>query len=241
MGISTVAVLDVCVPSSVFLYNNIRKVENGEKARGTVVFAQGAKIVEAVAKYHDNTAKSASEAFNIFGKYADKSKVLDMAGKGVNWATHHVNPLICMASGYKVLTSDDKLQTGISQAGAISGMFLGEGLMKRNMGKVINEENIVKLAEKVKDVKGLKTIAEMVLKGGAGGKVASIVKGIAFVCASMTSYDLGQKLGDSVASRVCADARAELPDISEFIGNDDDDDDDKTKTNPSNQKIDQMV
>ena len=31
MGITPVALLDVCVPSSVFLYNNVRKVENGEK------------------------------------------------------------------------------------------------------------------------------------------------------------------------------------------------------------------
>lgn len=205
MGITPVAVLDVCVPSSVFLYNNIKKVENGEKARGTVVFAQGAKIAEAVAKYHDNTAKNASEAFNIFGKYADKSKILDYAGKGVNWATHNVNPLICMSAAYKTLTSDDKIQTGISQLGALSGMFLGEGLMKRNSGKLINEENVVKLAEKCKNTKGLKSIAEFILKNGHGGKIASIVKGIAFVCASMTSYNIGQSLGDDMVARLYAD------------------------------------
>ena len=74
MGITPVALLDVCVPSSVFLYNNVRKVENGEKARGTVVFAQGAKIAQAVAKYHDDTAKTASEAYNIFGKYYNYEK-----------------------------------------------------------------------------------------------------------------------------------------------------------------------
>lgn len=239
MGIPTVAVLDVCVPSSVFLYNNIKKVENGEKARGTVVFAQGAKIAEAVAKYHDNTAKSASEAFNIFGKYAETNRVLNAAGKGVNWATHNVNPLICVSAAYKTLTSDDKVHTGITQLGAISGMFLGEGLMKQNMGKFINEENVVKLAEKVKDVKGFRTIANAILNGCHGGKVASIIKGVAFVCASMTSYDLGQKLAGGVADRLCTNLERELPDgvESEQEADNDKQDDCAEET----QKIDRMV
>ena len=205
MGITPVALLDVCVPSSVFLYNNVRKVENGEAARGTVVFAQGAKIAQAVAKYHDDTAKTATEAYNIFGKYANKSKILDVAGKGVNWATRNVNPLICASAAYKTVTSDDKVHTGISQVGALSGMFLGEGMMKLHSDKVINEGNLKKLAEKVKDVKGLKGIAAAILESGHGGKIASILKGIAFVTVSMTSYNLGQKLGDDAADRICTD------------------------------------
>ena len=205
MGITPVAVLDVCVPSSVFLYNNIKKVENGEKARGTVVFAQGAKIAQAVAKYHDDTAKNATEAYNIFGKYASKSKVLDYAGKGINWATRNVNPLICASAVYKTLTSDDKVHTGITQVGALSGMFLGEGLMKLYSGKAINEENINKLAEQLKDTKGLGKIANYILKNALGGKIASILKGVAFVTVSMTSYNIGQKFMESTANRICTD------------------------------------
>ena len=239
MGIPTVAVLDVCVPSSVFLYNNIKKVENGEKARGTVVFAQGAKIAEAVAKYHDNTARNASEAYNIFGKYAQKSRVLDLAGKGVNWATHNVNPLICASAAYKTWTSNDKVHTGITQLGAISGMFLGEGLMKQNMGKFINEENVVKFAEKVKGVNGLKTIANAILNGGSAGKIASILKGVAFVCASMTSYDLGQKLASGVADRVCLDMGIER---TAQDGEDGENENGEIEEQvESGQKIDQMV
>lgn len=205
MGITPVALLDVCVPSSVFLYNNVKKVENGEKARGTVVFAQGAKIAQAVAQYHDNTAKGATEAYNIFGKYAKTSKILDYAGKGVNWATHNVNPLICASAAYRTLTSDDKVHTGISQLGAISGMFLGEGLMKLHSDKLINEENVNKLVEQLKKVDGLKGIATAILENGHGGKIASILKGIAFVTVSMTSYNIGQKLADDTADRICTD------------------------------------
>ncbi len=218
MGIPTVEVLEVCVPSTVFLYNNVKKVENGEKARGTVVFAQGAKIAEAIAKYHDSTAKNASEAFNIFGKYAKESKVLDYAGKGVNWATHNVNPLICASGVYKTLTSDDKVHTGITQLGAISGMFLGEGLMKRNMSNVINEQNVTKLAENIKDIKGLGSIAQTLLKNGNSGKAAAIVKGIAFVCASVTSYDIGEKIATKVADNVCKDMGVEKDNETQQAG-----------------------
>lgn len=230
MGITPTALLDVCVPSSVFLYNNIKKVENGETARGTVVFAQGAKIAEAVAKYHSDTAKNATEAFNIFGKYAEKSRALDVAGKGINWATKNVNPLICLSSAYKVATSDDKVHTGITQLGAISGMFLGEGLTKQNMGKLINEENVVKLAEKTKNIEGLKSIANFVLKAGNGSKIASILKGVVFVCASMTSYDLGQKLATNLADRVCTNVGIEATDKT-----------DEETQEGNNSKIDQMV
>lgn len=204
MGFSAISVLDVCVPSSVFLLSNIKKVENGDKSRSTVVFAQGAKIAQAIAKYHNTTAKNASEAFNIFGKYAEKSKVLDTAGKGVNWATRNVNPLICASAVYKTATSDNKVETGISQLGALSGMFLGEGLMKNFSGNYINEENAIKLAEKMKNTKGLGKLGEFLLKSGNCGKVATVAKGVAFVCVSMTSFSLGKKLGDDFAERKCA-------------------------------------
>lgn len=238
MGISPIAVLDVCVPSSVFLYSNIKKVENGDTARGSVVFAQGAKIAEAVAKYHDSTAKNASEAYNIFGKYADKSKVLNTTGKVVNWATHNVNPLICLSAAYKTATADDKVHTGITQVGALSGMFLGEGMMKIYQDNIFNEKNVTKLAEKAKGITGLKSLANFILKSGNGGKVASILKGIAFVCTSMTSYNLGEKLAGNLADRICTDAgieESEKPAEEENTEGKVENNDNTTK------KIDQMV
>ena len=204
MGIPTVEVLEICVPSSVFLYNNVKKVENGETARGSVVFAQGSKIATAVAKYHNQTAKTASEAYNIFGKYAQQSKALEYVGKGVNWATRNVNPLICASAVYKTYKSDDKVHTGITQAGAISGMFLGEGMMKLAQDDIFNAENVTKLAEYCKKIPGLKAISEALLKSGGSGKLAAITKGIAFVTASITSYALGEKLGSECADNVCA-------------------------------------
>ena len=205
MGIPAAELLEICVPSTVFLYNNVKKVENGETARGSVAFAQGSKIASAIAKYHNETAKTATEAYNIFGKYAQSSKILDYAGKGINWATRNVNPLICLSAVYKTAKSDEKVHTGITQAGAISGMFLGEGMMKLAQDGIFNAENATKLFENCKNISGLKSISEFVLKSGCSGKLAAIAKGLAFVTTSITSYAIGEKLGSACADNVCAD------------------------------------
>jgi len=209
MGIST-ELLDVCVPSGIFCYRNFKKAtdksENGEKTRSTVAFAQGAKIIEAITKYNDETAKTAQSAFSIFDKYAKQSKLVDCAGKVVNWATHNVNPLICASGAVKVLTSDDKVHTGITQTGALAGMFLGEGLMKLHLGNFINEQNILQLAEKVKNTPGLKRAAQAVLESTHCGKAAAILKGLAFVCGSITSYNIGEKIGKLEADKICSDS-----------------------------------
>ena len=208
MGIST-QILDVCIPSGIFCYRNFKKAtddsKDGEKARGTVAFAQGAKIVEAITKYNDTTANSAKSAISVFDKYAKQYKAVDYAGKAIKWATHNVNPLICASAGIKVLTADDKVDTGITQLGALSGMFLGEGLMKLHMGKVVNEENVAKFAEKYKDTKGLKKITQYLMKAGTAGKAASILKGLLFVCGSMTAFDIGEKIGKNTSQRLCHD------------------------------------
>ena len=202
MGSPAVTLLEICVPSAWFLRNNIKKVQNGDTARGTVVFAQGAKILEAVKKYHDNSPASATEAYNIFGKYTQKSKVLNYAGKGIDLAAKNVNPLICASAVYKTLTSDDKVGTGITQIGAISGMFVGEGLMKRNMHKVINEKNITTLLSRFSNSKILGKAANFLLNSGGAGKIAAVLKGISFVCVSMASYDLGEKIAKPHADKV---------------------------------------
>ncbi len=204
MGIST-ALLDVCIPSGIFCYRNYKKAENGEKARSTVAFAQGAKIVDAFTRYNDTTINTTNKALSIFNNYAKKYKAVDYAGKAVNWATHNVNPLICIASGVKVLTADDKTRTGISETGALAGMFLGEGLIKHFMPDYINEKNVSRLANKFKNKNFLKGICETLLKSGNSSKAASIAKGLLFVCGSITSYNIGKKIGNNYADRICTD------------------------------------
>lgn len=205
MGIST-QIIEVCVPSGIFCYRNYKKAENGEKARGSVAFAQGAKIVEAITKYNDSTAKTANEALNIYKKYAEKSKIVDYAGKSVNWATHNVNTLICLSGAIKVLNSDDKVHTGITEGGALAGMFTGEGLMKLGLDKIYNAQNVETLASKLKNVPGLTKLMTKIAEGKGSSKIAALAKVLTFVCGSLMSYNVGKVLGENAADRLCTDA-----------------------------------
>ncbi len=201
MGISA-PLLEVCVPSGIFCWRNIQKVENGEKARGTVAFAQGAKIAEAVSKYDGTVGKRTADAINFYNKCAEKSKILDYTGKAVKWATKNVNPLICASSVVKVGLSDDKPNAIVTETGALAGMFAGEGLMKAEMGKLINPENITKVAQKMENTKPLKSVAKYLLKAGNASNASAVIKGIAFVCGSIASYSVGQKLGEKYSEKV---------------------------------------
>lgn len=203
MSVST-ALLEVCVPSGIFCYRNIKKVENGEPQRGTVAFAQGAKIVQALANYNETTAKTAGNAMSIFNEYAKKYKPVDYAGKAVKWATKNVNPLICASSVIKTATAEDKVGTGITEAGALAGMFAGEGLLKLHMDKFINAENVSKAAGLADKAKWLKPLAKFMNKAGNNSKIAAVIKGIVFVCGSMGSYSLGQQLADHYSDKVKA-------------------------------------
>lgn len=214
MGIST-PLLEVCVPSGIFCWRNIQKFENGDTGRGTVAFAQGAKIAEAITKYDDTVGKTATEAINIFNKYAENSKVLDYTGKAVKWATKNVNPLICASSVLKVGLSDDKPKAAVIETGAIAGMFAGEGLMKAEMGKLINGSNIEKAASKIGKVKVFKPLSEALLKAGNSSKAAAIIKGVTFVCGSMASYSVGQKLGENYAQKITTALGFESPKINQ--------------------------
>lgn len=200
----TASILEVCVPSGIFCWRNIQKFENGEKARGTVAIAQGAKVAQAVSKYNETVAKTASSASNVFRNMAKESKVIDYTGKAVKWATKNVNPLICASGVVKVAVSDDKVGTAITETGALAGMFAGEGIAKRVLPLVFNEKNITTVAKSMGKTKFLKPISEFLLKSGNSSKAAAILKGIAFVCASIASYNVGRKLAEPYAGRVKA-------------------------------------
>lgn len=214
MSIST-ALLEVCVPSSIFCYRNIQKVENGEPQRGTVAFAQGAKIVQACANYNDATSKTTQKYLDVFNEYAKKYKPVDYAGKVVKWATKNVNPLICASSVIKTATAEDKLGTGITEAGALAGMFAGEGLMKLHLDKIINADNVTKVAKEAEKVSWLKPVSEFLAKSGNSSKLAAILKGVLFVCGSMGSYSIGQELAEKYSDKVKASLGVKTPKIDQ--------------------------
>ena len=205
MGVTT-ALLDICVPSGIFCYRNYKKTENGELGRAPVFVFQGAKVFAALGKavnqYDNAFAKTATETAAEWSKYSRNYKAVDYINKGVKWGMSNINPLICAASAYKMVTSDDKLHTGIVEVGSLSGMFAGEGWMKENLGNFINEQSVTKLAQTAEQ-KGLGNISKYILKSGNAGKIASILKGVIFVTGSIASSTLGAELGKFTADKMC--------------------------------------
>ncbi|MBO5435486.1 hypothetical protein J6A31_06815, partial [bacterium] len=114
----------------------------------------------------------------------------------------NVNPLICASGVLKVAMSDDKIHDGIVETTALIGMFAGEALMKDNFNNFFNEQTFKNIAKKSADKGILTKFSELVQKSKYTGKVASVMKGIAFVLGSIGSYSLAQKAGEKYAEDV---------------------------------------
>lgn len=158
------------VSSAIFAYRNVGKTEKGEYGRAPVAVAQGLNVLNEVARYNKALAKGTDAAISVFDDLAKRSKVVDYGVKAVKWGTNNVNPLICASGVLKVAMSDNKQEAAVNEIAALSTMFAGESLAKSAIPKIL---------EKVK----------------LTGKIGNIVKGIAFVCASIASYSAGEYIG----------------------------------------------
>jgi hypothetical protein len=175
------------ISSIVFAGRNIEKCKNGDVGRAGVAAAQGACVTTAGAANLArvlNETKGGKQILNsVFGAKALKvgseiSKLDKFAGK----ASGLVNPLIVGSSVVKTLRSEDKITTGITEAGAISMMFAGEGLMKALYDPIIGNKIAAALPK----------------------PLAVLIRAGAFVAASITAYDVGKKLSAGLAKEAKA-------------------------------------
>lgn len=190
------------IASSYFAVRNVDKTQNGEVGRSTVALGQAAGLVEDTAKGNSIFSGTARSIVSGCSNLAKENKAFKYAGKAVKFAADNVNPLICASSVVKTAMSDDKVGTGITEIGAISAMFAGEGLVKQNYDKAINSNTCKNLVKKASKTKCLKPVFEYLEKHQLKGKAGNIIKGVVFVGASMSSYALGQNLGEDIAKRV---------------------------------------
>ncbi|MDR1168488.1 MAG: hypothetical protein LBK53_06350 [Heliobacteriaceae bacterium] len=183
------------IASIIFAGRNYDKTKSGEVGRAPVFLFQTAKVVDAALKYDSKIAKN---AVSVFNRLAGQSKVLDYTGKALKWGMNNINPLICASGGLKTLMSDDKLTTGITETGALATMFAGEAVMKC----IVNSSAVKNSIQKASKLKLLKPLFNFIKKGKFGGKAAAILKGAAFVAASVSAYSLGHYLASDVAKEI---------------------------------------
>lgn len=193
------------VASGIFAYRNADKTRNGDIGRGAVTVGQTAGLIQEVAKYDGVVANTARSAVSVFSDLAKKNKAFEYAGKATKFAVNNVNPLICVSGGIKTAMSDDKVKTGITEVAALSAMFAGEGFIKANYDKIAASETVRNGIKTLSKSKILKPVYEYLKKHKLEGKAGSILKGLIFVAGSMTSYEIGRRIGEPIAKRVKAD------------------------------------
>jgi len=177
-----------------FSARNVDKaVRKDEIPRGLIAVGQVGNAVNSIMALDNAIGKSAKTAVDILEKYSKQEKLLSYAGQGVKFISDHINPLLCISAGIKVLRSDDKETALVQETAAMSAMFAGEALMKKHMDKIVKVEGIDKIADKVVAYSS---------KTKARGVIPSVIKGTAFVAGSILASTIGRQVGTLVTDNV---------------------------------------
>lgn len=184
--------LAVAVRTGIFCGRNVEKTNEGHAGKALVCAGQAANLWDYVNKLDNKVGDFAKGATQTLNGLAKNNKLLEGAGKVVDFASKNVNLLIGVSAGIDVLNSDDKEKALVTNATALGSMFAVEGLMKKHL-------------DSVHEMKGIKNIAEKLVKfeknNHCEGKLQSIIKGVAFVVGSCTAYNVGSKFGELVIDK----------------------------------------
>ena len=158
--------------SLIFAIRNADKTSNGEIGRLIPTVGQSCSVVKAVSRYGNPVSRCVKRTLNTLGS----DEVARKLGKVANFASNHVNDFIVLSSGIKVATAkkEDRRNVLIAEAGCLAGMFLGEGWMKKNLAKYLDQLTVNK-------------------------KWIPLIKGIVFVTGSISCSTIGQKIGKKIA------------------------------------------
>ncbi len=171
------------------------QVVKGSRAATEIAAATGSEL-EAVSRSAAETIKTASKT----------NKLLSGVTKVVNFTADHINPVICGGSVIKVLGSDDKLNEGAGESIRLSAMFGSEALASRFAGmpitKKINGKRLTIKRDgyykKLFSQKQLAAINDFCATKNYMKYAPSIAKGLFFVTASISGYNLGDKIANAI-------------------------------------------
>lgn len=152
-----------------------------------------------------NVAKGTTKGARCFNTLAatmkateTSSKLFEYTGKAVNFAGQAVNPILCVASAARALSEEDKKSAIIQEFGAMTGMFLFEGVTKQALslskdssmwGKFCGgiAQNITKVAK-----------ATGLISKLPNNKYTGILKAITFIAASCAGFSFGRSVGKAI-------------------------------------------
>lgn len=187
------------VSSTIFAFRNVDKTSNGDLGRAPVAAGQITSIFKEIAKYDKAIAIGAKNSMDIARDIIGKD-TLKTTGKVLDFFSRNVNPLICVSSGIKVLTADDKDKDKVllEEGGMLGAMFAAEHTVSKNYDKVVNSETVQKTIQKASESKIFKPVFETIAKHNWGSKVGTIVKGVTFATASIGCSTAGRNIMQSL-------------------------------------------
>ena len=190
----------------IFGTRNVDKTMNDNVWRLPVAVGQFTNAGKEIAKYDPELMKIIVEDNEIAKMLCTATKstspVLNAIKTGAEFASKHINPLICVAGGAKVLTADDKEKEFVNQAAALGVMFSAEKSYKA----LADYKNILSIADKlgkkeaVEKIVNSKTVQNLANKVGDKRlkTILNIAYGLGFVTASITGYNVGEKIAAKI-------------------------------------------
>ena len=158
--------------SVAFTYRSADKAADGDIGRAPVTIVQGASVVKAAMQYQNPFSKALKRGIEFVAKDETAAKL----GKVVNFGAEHVNSLIALSGAIKVISAkkEERRKTLLAESGCFTGMILGEGWMKRNLNKYLDQLPVAK-------------------------KWIPLIKGIVFVTGSISCSTAGYQIGKLAA------------------------------------------
>ena len=171
---------------------------------------KGGRAAKAIAIATNGDTEFFHSAADSIKKLSDKNKFVKGTCKLINFTADNINPIICVASGIKVLGSEDKTDAAAREILALTSMFAAEKAAKKIIGMPVASANksfecknqglyknnlfLKQQSEALKDYCSTKKLFNKVsLKGLPGA-----MKGLAFVSASILGYKFGTNVGNYI-------------------------------------------
>ncbi len=228
------------VSSFAFGLRNMDKCfEGGDKTRGFVAGEQMIGVLDGTANVLKKADGAVQSIFQKLGKADVLENMVKQTGANSNIgavASKTVNPLLCVASGIRVLNDDDQYAALIEETCAMTTMFGAESIMKyartattggtqATSGMAGKISNMMSSSSKIKELgesagKWFSNLANT--KGGNSKQMlAKIGIDLLFVAGSILAFSLGHKVGETLTGRSGknekTEQKTELKDIKETI------------------------
>lgn len=189
------------VATIIFDARNLDKAGHGDTGRIGAAAAQTTNLLSEASKSSITPLKNAaSTIFNYVDDAGNLIGVTNAASKVTSVASKAVNPLLCVASGIRVLKDDDQYAALIEEGCAMGAMFAGEKLFKILVANPVAQKEITTSA---KWAKNIASALQDATKNLTGKKkiLVSIVADLALVGVSILSFDIGKKIGKKLSGR----------------------------------------